>query len=71
MTAIQSGAAVHVDLIEVVKIIMGPKGNSLIERIDNVFTASPAGLAPAPTLAEMALQSFFGATCFWDADSRL
>jgi hypothetical protein len=61
---IQNGAPVHVALVEVVKIVVGPKGNRLIERIDNVFTARPAGLPLPPTLAETALQHFFGAAFF-------
>jgi hypothetical protein len=57
-----------VDTIEIIKVIFtgGPQGKRLIETVDSVLPLSrPAGaIPPAPTLAELALQSFFGNAFF-------
>ena len=52
------------DIIEIVKVVFTSQGKRLIETVDNVFVSRPAGTAPPPTLAEMALQSFFGSAFF-------
>lgn len=57
------------ETIETIKVIFisGPQGKSLIETVDSVLPLSrPAGMIPpAPTLAEMALQSFFFGSAFF------
>jgi hypothetical protein len=62
-----------VETIETINVIFisGPQGKSLIETVDSVLPLSrPAGMIPpAPTLAEMALQSFFWECIFWNVDS--
>jgi hypothetical protein len=70
---IENGSAAIMDIIEIVKAIFTgvPQGKRLIETVDSVLPLSrPArAIPPAPTLAEMALLSFFWECIFWDIDS--
>jgi hypothetical protein len=65
---IENGSAAIMDIIEIVKAIFTgvPQGKRLFETVDSVLPLSrPArAIPPAPTLAEMALLSFFGSAFF-------